>query len=251
MPSRRPVRLYVLAVVLLVGMSPSCQQRTARSTPPFKVVSRARVHELPIAMELFESVFWEPGDTDSLRKLMHHHPQMVAGKDILEIGTGSGVLALCCLHHGAASVCATDVNPAAVACAQHNAERLGVELDARLAVVDQACRAGAFQCVDPGEQFDLIISNPPWENGQPQVWADYALYDPDFSLLRSLLSDARNYLRPDGKILLAYGCAEAIRCVHALADEYQYQVVSLDDRDLESLPPVFLPGMLVGLIPRP
>ena len=62
----------------------------------------------------FESVFWEPDDSISLRRLIIDD-QIASGRDVLEIGTGTGLIAILCLQNEASSVLATDINPAAVA----------------------------------------------------------------------------------------------------------------------------------------
>lgn len=207
------------------------------------------VAELPKDLELLDSVFWEPGDTDSLRELISTSPKLISGKSVLDIGTGSGLVALCCCQFGAAEVTATDVNPAAIECAQRNAKRMGFQIDTKLVPVDGK-HTSAFSVFDSTKRFDLIVSNPPWEDGKPKQWSDYALYDPEFQLLNSIMREGKGRLNPGGKILLAYGCVDAIRHVHRLAEELHYDVVVFDDRDLDGLPPVFLPGMLLGLVPK-
>ncbi len=215
------------------------------------VPHRRRVHvaELPRDLELLDSVFWEPGDTDSLRELISTSPKLISGKSVLDIGTGSGLVALCCCQFGAAEVTATDVNPAAIECAQRNAKRMGFQIDTKLVPVDGK-HTSAFSVFDSTKRFDLIVSNPPWEDGKPKQWSDYALYDPEFQLLDSIMREGKSRLNPGGKILLAYGCVDAIRHVNRLAEELQYDVVVFDDRDLDGLPPLFLPGMLLGLVPK-
>ena len=126
---------------------------------------------------------------------------------------------------------------------------MGFRIDARLVPVD-GTHTSAFAIFDSTKRFDLIVSNPPWEDGKPKQWSDYALYDPDFQLLHSIMQEGKSRLNPGGKILLAYGCVEAIHQVHRLAKELEYDVVVFDDRDLDGLPPVFLPGMLLGLVPK-
>ena len=213
------------------------------SHPTIKTV---QVQELPFSLDIFETVFWEPADTDSLRELISESPELVHNKHILEIGTGSGLISLCCKQYGAETVTATDINPTAVACAQTNAKHAGLAIDVRL-VNKQT--PSAYSAVT-NEKFDLIVSNPPWEDGKPTADQDYALYDPSFQLLTSIVAEAHEHLRPGGKILLAYGCVDAIRNVYDLADEHGYEVILFDERDFESCPPVFLPGMLLGLTPR-
>ncbi|MGE0378085.1 MAG: 50S ribosomal protein L11 methyltransferase, partial [Planctomycetaceae bacterium] len=198
---------------------------------------------------VFESVFWEPGDTESLRALIRQS-RIAEGKTVLEIGTGSGLIALCCLKAGATRVVATDINPAAVANARYNARRLGVadRLDVRRVPLDDA---GAYSVIEPSEQFDLIISNPPWEFrvDPPRRIADYALFDPRFELMRTMLHGHQVHLRPGGKLLLAYGCASAIRAVQQTATQQGLTTNILDDRDLRQLPELFLPGMLLEVAP--
>jgi len=117
-------------------------------------------------------------------------------------------------------------------------------MDVRL--VDMA-NAKAFAVVGAEERFDVIISNPPWEDGEPRSIDQNALYDPNFELMKSLLRHAPAYLMDDGQLYLAYGCKTAIQLLENLAVELGYEVEVLDDRKLEDLEEVFLPGMLLKL----
>ena len=203
------------------------------------------VEDFPTGIAQFKTVFWEPADTESLR-VMIRETDLVSGQRVLEIGTGTGLVALCCLANGAESVVATDINPHAVANARYNANRFPItsSLDVRLVSENDP---GAFAVIGEGERFDLIISNPPWEDGKPAIVDEYALYDPEFALLESLLAGLDRHLNDNGRVLLAYGCVEAIRVIQKRAPTYGWEVVLLDDRDLDSLPNLFLPGMLLEL----
>ena len=94
------------------------------------------------------------------------------------------------------------------------------------------------------------MSNPPWENAQPRTIDEYALYDTDFQLLRSILSGAKTCLNPGGRLLLAYGCRDAIQTLKRLAAPHGYRVEVLDERALSDLPEVFIPGMLLEGLPQ-
>jgi release factor glutamine methyltransferase len=73
------------------------------------------------------------------------------GKEVLDIGTGSGILALFCALHGA-NVTATDVDENALVSAQKAARSLGVDLKVAL--------SNLFSSVS--ERFDLVLFNPPY-----------------------------------------------------------------------------------------
>lgn len=247
------------AIVLLGirGRSPEEKFRRQPVTPKSDLpldhlAKRARdwrtVDDLPGPIAQFDSVFWEPLDTVSLREWIRQ-PEAVVGKRVLEIGTGTGLVALCCLQSGAAYVVATDINPSAVENARFNGRRLefGDRLEVRRVPFEGP---DAYHVIAPGERFDLILSNPPWEDAKPENRAEYALYDESFRLLRSLLSGLRDHLNPGGRALLAYGCVTAIRTIQRLAPEHGLRVRVLDDRDLDELPEVFLPGMLLEVEPE-
>jgi release factor glutamine methyltransferase len=223
-----------------VGLSAGRPPVTA---PLPSILAWHTVEDLPAPLAQMETVFWEPDDTVSLRRLIRE-TDLVRGKRVLEIGTGTGLIALCCLQAGAAQVVATDINPQALVNAAHNAEALGLADRLELRLVDFRS-PGAFSPLAEGERFDLILSNPPWENQTPRTIAEYALYDEQFQLLRSLLGGLRLHLAPGGRAYLAYGCREAIRQLHHHAALEGLHVKILDDRALSSLPEVFLPGLLL------
>ena len=195
---------------------------------------------------LFESVFWEPDDTTSLRKWIRETP--IAGHSVLEIGTGSGLVSLVCLKAGATKVVATDINPSAIRNALYNARELGLLEGFEVRRVPRR-DPSAWAVIKDDERFDLIISNPPWEDATPEDVSAFALYDPEFRLLTSILEGTTRRLKPNGRLLLAYGCVTAIKTIERLAPDHGLQVKRLDDRNLEDLPEVFLPGMLLELVP--
>jgi predicted RNA methylase len=191
----------------------------------------------------FESVFWEPDDTISLRELIVDDT-IATGRDVLEIGTGTGLLSILCLQNDARRVVATDINEAAVANARYNAAMLvpDKELEVRQVLSDDP---KAFSVIGATERFDLILSNPPWEDGQVKEPADHAFYDPAFGLMNSLLDGLPAHLNPGGRCLLAYGHRPGIEKLQAECERRGYEFKILDDRDLSSLDIDFLPGMLV------
>ena len=198
-------------------------------------------------MVQFETVFWEPEDSASLRKIIVENA-IVSGRDVLEIGTGTGLISVLCLENGAKSVVATDINAAAVANAAYNAAMLCPDQTLDVRQVETG-KPGAFSVIKPTEKFDLVISNPPWEDGVVTKPADHAFYDPGFQLMDTLLDGLPKHLKPGGRCLLAYGNVEAIRRLQAESAKRSYGFKILDDRTLDSLEGNFLPGMLVEIRP--
>lgn len=227
------------------GVVESESSGVASGSPAWPIVRYVSVPQLPRDLVIFDSVFWEPDDTLSLRQRIATDAR-VRGASVLEIGTGSGLISLCCLQAGAARVVATDLNPAAVENARENGRLL--QFGQRLEVRQVPRRApGAWTVTRPDETFDLIISNPPWEDQHPETVEQFALYDPGFALLESLVSGARRRLRSGGRMWLAYGCVTAIRQIQKVAEREGLECRLLDERRLEDLPELFLPGLLIEL----
>lgn len=245
--SRKGFRGKVVIAALLVGavgITTGCPSPKRDDLDySFGIEQVVQVDGIDNELLQFESVFWEPDDTLSLRKLIIDDA-IANGRDVLEIGTGTGLLSLLCLANGAKSAVATDINPAAVANARYNVAMNDLDQDFEVRQVSPQ-DSSAFSTVKADERFDLIISNPPWEDGKVDKPADAAFYDPGFALMDSLLKGLPNHLKPGGRCLLAYGHVPAITRLLSEAERLGYQTKILDDRKLDELSTDFLPGMLV------
>jgi len=112
----------------------------------------------------------------------------------LDLGTGCGVQALHLAAHSR-EVVATDVNERALWMTRLNAELNGVFEDGRLDVRD----GSLFEPVS-GEQFDLIVTNPPFvispATDERLVYRDSGL--PGDEVVRRVVTGAPGHLRPGG-----------------------------------------------------
>lgn len=78
---------------------------------------------------------------------------LARSRNVLDLCTGSGVVAIAAAELGARSVTAFDICPRAVSCSQGNALYAGVEIN-----VCEGSWSGALDYAP----FDLIVSNPPY-----------------------------------------------------------------------------------------
>lgn len=120
----------------------------------------------------------------------------LTGKSVVEIGTGSGVLALSAAKAGARSVLALDINPAAVKAAQLNAARNALSQVTAL-------ESNLFSAVPADLQFEVIISSPPSFSGEPRDTADRAWHaGPGYRDIVPLFTQAATRLTLDGRMYL-------------------------------------------------
>ncbi len=212
-----------------------------------EILTWHHVDDFPAAIAQMDTVFWEPEDTRSMRDWLKDSDRL-RNAAVLEIGCGTGLVSISCALWGARRVVASDINPAAVTNATYNAELCQVSQRLRVRQVN-AAHPGPFEVIAADEKFDFIISNPPWEDAPVDSNAAYAFYDPGFKLLEGILTESKKHLQASGRVMLAYGAKRAIHRIQEFGPQYGWQVTIHDTRELESLPEVFLPGMLLELKP--
>lgn len=130
------------------------------------------------------------------------------GKKVLDLCTGSGILAIEAARHGARKVAAYDISPEAVACTAQNAARNRVHVDAFIGSIGEAVRYAPY---------DLVVCNPPYvpssmplsSTGEERAWIGgmngRVVLDP-------LCMNARSLLVKGGVMLLVqseYSCPQA------------------------------------------
>lgn len=135
------------------------------------------------------------------------------GLEVLDIGTGSGAIALSLAGEGSfGRVVATDVSDDALALAAENAVQTGLRDRVEL-------RTGALYAPVAGETFDLIVSNPPYvgTSERPGLAAEVVEWEPaealfagpdGLSVIAPLIAGAPAHLRPGGWLALEIGAGQ-------------------------------------------
>jgi release factor glutamine methyltransferase len=163
---------------------------------------------------------------------------------LCDVGTGSGCIAVTLLHERAdARGFALDLSPAALAFAARNAARHGVAERLRPLASDcfDALREGEHR----GVRFDLVASNPPYiaESDLAGLQKEVRDHEPraaltpggdGLSVIRRLLTQAPEFLKPGGHLLVEIGFGQHGQ-VSALVERRVWTL--LDIRlDLQGIP---------------
>jgi release factor glutamine methyltransferase len=143
---------------------------------------------------------------------------------IADVGTGSGVIAICCAKHlPDCAVTAFDISAAALEVAKRNAAKHDVTGQVEFVESDLF----AERAVSP--EFDLILSNPPYVAAEEMATleTDVRNYEPHLALdggvqgtevIERLIPQAVERLRPGGWLLMEVGPGNAEQ-VGQLVDE--------------------------------
>ncbi|PKO35079.1 MAG: peptide chain release factor N(5)-glutamine methyltransferase [Betaproteobacteria bacterium HGW-Betaproteobacteria-7] len=157
-------------------------------------------------------------DTEVLVELALERLPRIAQPRVLDLGTGSGIVAISlALEWPAARVVAVDLSVAALQIAANNAGRLAADVD---------WRAGDWFQPVAGERFDLIVANPPYiAAGDPHLAGDGLPHEPQSALtdggdgldcIRLIVAAAAAHLQPGGWLLLEHGHDQGAACRNLL-----------------------------------
>lgn len=127
---------------------------------------------------------------------------------ILDLGTGTGAIALALASERPdCAVTGVDLQPEAVALAQHNAQKL--------AIGNAQFLQGSWFAPLAGQTFALIASNPPYIDAtDPHLAQGDVRFEPSSALvaqqhgladLSAIVQQAPQYLQPQGWLLLEHG----------------------------------------------
>jgi len=132
-----------------------------------KYLSSTRTYRYKSVRLIIPPQVFHPGFFFSTKLLLNYlGNQSLQKKTFLELGAGSGLIALYAAKQGAI-VTATDINPVAVEYLEKNQQRNNVTLKIIL--------SDLFTSI-PVQPFDVIAINPPYFKKNPQSHAEYAWY---------------------------------------------------------------------------
>ena len=153
-------------------------------------------------------VYWVDSDSSLLIDVLRDGGY-AAGRRVLDLGTGTGAVALAAAQCGAASVTAVDLSLRSVAAAWVNSRLHGVP-----------CRVRRGDLCAPvaGERFDLILANPPYVPAASNVLPRHRIsrcWDAGLdgrALLDRICAEAPALLSPEGQMLVVHSavCDEDI-----------------------------------------
>lgn len=187
--------------------------------------------------EVNSSVLIPRPETEVLVSEAIHRLPVDAPSRFLDVGTGSGAIAIAIAHHRPQSLgVAVDISSIALEVAQRNSatHRLGE----RMTFVE----SNLFEALSPDDRFDVIVSNPPyvrheeWNGLEPEV----KNFEPRLALeagedgldvFRRLILESPTRLHPGGWLLAEFGIdqVDPLRDLIARTELYENPLFVEDD----------------------
>ena len=148
------------------------------------------------------------------------------GGPVLEMGTGSGAIAIALASELQSPVIASDVSEAAILVAANNAERLAPGLVSFV--------HGSWGEPFEENSFKLIVSNPPYiDSKDPHLLAPALQFEPQSALvsakqgladIEQILIDVQRIGRHDCTVILEHGYDQGMQ-VRELMEKYDYNYI--------------------------
>jgi len=162
-------------------------------------------------------------ETEQLVELLiSHFKSEIAYSRMVDVGTGSGVIALTlAAEFPKAEIVGADISEDALMLARENAERVGLVDRVRF------LRSNLLENVQPN--FDVIVANLPYVSTEdrPNLSRE-VLHDPEVALfagargdelVRQLIELAPSWLRPGGMLAMELGIGQSEKLVAALTEK--------------------------------
>lgn len=149
-------------------------ERRAKREPVGRILGEREFWGLPFKLST-ATLEPRPDSETLIEAALHHRPNPLGIKKILDLGTGTGCLLAALLkEYPEADGLAIDQSEAAVATARANLERLGFAARAKVQTGNWA--EGLT------EHFDIVISNPPYIGMEEELSPEVREHDPAAAL---------------------------------------------------------------------
>ena len=178
-----------------------------------------------------ENVLIPRFETETLvEKTINYAKKLTEPLDILDIGTGSGAIAITLAKHLSCHVLATDISKEALETAKSNSKRNNVQIEFKQSDILKNVQG----------KFDIIISNPPYiakdeviddlvKDNEPHL----ALYAEEDGLYfyRNILENVKPYLKEKSLIAFEIGMTQSA-AITKIAQNYLPHAKIITEKDL-------------------
>lgn len=166
-------------------------------------------------------------------EIFAEHLPVQQGEEILEIGPGTGVIAVMAKYKGAGKVTAVDINVHAVKNTRENAKLHHFEDDISVLYGD------IYSPLKDDERFDVIFWNTPFglvDENKSLSDLEKSVFDPGYKSTEEFIKGSRDHLKSSGRVIIGFSstlgrldllqkfCDEADLDLHLLYEEQSEEV---------------------------
>lgn len=195
--------------------------RNFRSVPPEGQI----VEYLGKHFKVTNGVFWP---TDDSKPLVENYV-VNEGDKVLDVCTGSGVIAIFSAYKGASKVLGVDINPDATACARENAKIHNFEKIVSFMWSD------VFSAVPQGEKYDVITMNPPFRcSVKAYDEVEATMRDNDLHVHTEFFNGVREHLADNGRAYISQASFGPLGKIVGLASKAGFELKPIGEKFVDT-----------------
>lgn len=174
---------------------------------------------------VYPTVFWPSWDSQALVK----NYKINSGEIVLDVCTGSGVIAIFSALKGAKKVVALDINPEAIKSTKENIKNYHLEksIDARV--------SNMFSSLKTNEKFDVITINPPFTPHIAKDNAEKTVWDEDLYVHKEFFSNVKKYLKENGRIYLCSAIFGGLEEMKKMAKKKGFKIKKIGETRVDNI----------------
>lgn len=152
-------------------------------------------------------------------------PRIVGKKKFLEIGSGTGIIALCVALNGA-EVSVTDINQDAIKNTEHNFKKHSLN--------PKVYCGDIYEPLPLGEKFDFIFWSHPFNKGDnpDESYLLQSGFDFQYESIKKYIQQAHLHLTKNGRLLLGTGKFALLSKIRDIATKQGYEMKLLERVDI-------------------
>ena len=155
--------------------------------------------------------------------MIDYLPKDFSGKDVLELGPGTGLVSVFVGLRGADSITAADINPTAVENTRLNFEKFQIKNS--LAILSDA-----FSAV-PLKKYDSIIFNLPYHDGIPQSDLEKGVIDENYDAMKKFFAGAKDFLKKDGLLYVGFSQSGNLERFQEEVEKNNFRIVHAEEKN--------------------
>jgi release factor glutamine methyltransferase len=172
---------------------------------------------------VYPNVFWPHEDSKAIVK----NYKINLGDDVLDLCTGSGVIAIFSAIKGAKKVLAIDISPNAVKSAKENVKTHQFDSVIEVRLSDM------FSAIKPEEKFDVITMNPPFTPHSVSDYAERTVWDDNLNVQNTFFEQVHNHLKKNGRIYISQAKFGAVEEMKRKAEKAGFKVKLIGENKVD------------------
>jgi len=150
-------------------------------------------------------------------------PEDLSGKDVLELGPGTGLVSVAMGQRGAKSVTAADISPQAVENTRLNFEKFNTQNA-------ESLLSDVFEKFE-GKTYDLLVFNLPYHNSTPANDLEKGVIDEGYQAMKDFIAGIDAHMTEKGLAIIGFSQSGDVEAFLKEIADNNLQVIKMEEKN--------------------